>query len=479
MGTFVAILLGEIVGGAGDRDQARRPDARRRDRDRDRRRRLPGQPRHSDDARGRAGTARSTGTRSPRPGAICASRTAIVSSGCRCSAFRGSGSTARPISRSSPTSPRTSWAATSTSPRCCWRSSRSASASARCCASACPDTRSRSDWCRSARSACRCSRSTCISPAAVLQPQGLAGIGHFLSVGAHWRIVADLVLLGMFGGFYIVPLYALIQERSEPAYRSRIIAANNILNALFMVASAGIALGLLKAGLDHPAAVPGHRAHERHRRASTSTTLVPEFLMRFLAWLLIHSIYRVDKQGLEQIPDQGACVIVCNHVSYVDAIVIAACVRRPDALRDGPPHLHACRCSTSSSAPCARFRSRRPRKMPRSRSGRSTEAANALKAGEIVVHLSRGQDHRHGRVESASGPGCSAFSSRRRCRWCRWRCAACGAAFSAVPPGARPCVGCAGFSPRSRWSWEPPLAPAQATPERLQETVFALRGDWR
>src|SRR5215471_7908830 len=71
-----------------------------------------------------------------------------------------------------------------------------------------------------------------------LVPAGLSGIEGFLAVRAHWRIMADLVLLGMFGGFYIVPLYALIQERSEPAYRSRIIAANNILNALFMVASA-------------------------------------------------------------------------------------------------------------------------------------------------------------------------------------------------------------------------------------------------
>src|SRR5215831_4132186 len=65
---------------------------------------------------------------------------------------------------------------------------------------------------------------------------GQSGIEGFLAVGAHWRVAADLVLLGMFGGFYIVPLYALIQERSDPAYRSRIIAANNILNALFMVA---------------------------------------------------------------------------------------------------------------------------------------------------------------------------------------------------------------------------------------------------
>ena len=78
---------------------------------------------------------------------------ATASSGCRCSASRGSGSTARCSSRSSRPSPRTCWAATSTSSRCCWRASRSASASARCCASGCPGTRSSSAWCRSARSA--------------------------------------------------------------------------------------------------------------------------------------------------------------------------------------------------------------------------------------------------------------------------------------------------------------------------------------
>src|SRR6266536_3372758 len=114
-----------------------------------------------------------------------------------------------------------------------------------------------------------------------LQPGGLAGIEHFLSVNAHWRVVADLVLLGMFGGFYIVPLYALIQERSDPAYRSRIIAANNILNALFMVASAAIALGLLKAGLSIPALFLATGLMNAVV-ALYIYLLVPEFLMRFL-----------------------------------------------------------------------------------------------------------------------------------------------------------------------------------------------------
>jgi 1-acyl-sn-glycerol-3-phosphate acyltransferase len=154
------------------------------------------------------------------------------------------------------------------------------------------------------------------------------GIGAFIVTVANWRVAIDIVLLGVFGGFYTVPLYALIQERSQPSHRSRIIAANNILNALFIIASAGVAIGLLSAGLSIPQlflAVGIMNALV----AVYIYTLVPEFLMRFLAWLLVHTVYRVHREGLENIPDEGPCVIVCNHVSYVDAVVIAACVRRP------------------------------------------------------------------------------------------------------------------------------------------------------
>lgn len=159
-------------------------------------------------------------------------------------------------------------------------------------------------------------------------PAGADGAAAFLREPTHWRVCFDLVLIGLFGGFYIVPLYALIQERSEPTHRSRVIAANNILNALFMVVSAGMAVGMLAAGLSIPQLflVTGLM---NAVIALYIYTLVPEFLMRFLAWMLIHSFYRVDKQGLERIPDEGPCVIVCNHVSYVDAVVIAGCVRRP------------------------------------------------------------------------------------------------------------------------------------------------------
>ncbi|HEX4882884.1 MAG TPA: MFS transporter [Casimicrobiaceae bacterium] len=161
-----------------------------------------------------------------------------------------------------------------------------------------------------------------------LRATDIAGLGAFLAQPIHWRVAADLVLIGVFGGFYIVPLYALIQERSAPSHRSRIIAANNILNAVFMVASAGIAIALLRAGLS----IVDLFLVTGLMNAAVALfifRLVPEFLMRFLAWLLVHSMYRVDKQGLERIPDEGPCVIACNHVSYVDAVVISACVRRP------------------------------------------------------------------------------------------------------------------------------------------------------
>ena len=161
-----------------------------------------------------------------------------------------------------------------------------------------------------------------------MNPQGLAGLSAFLADHANWRVMADLFLLAMFAGFYSVPLYALIQSRCEPSHRARIIAANNILNALFMVVASIMAAALLHAGLTLPqlylvvgllnAAV-----------AVYIYTLVPEFLMRFIVWMLIHSVYRLEKSGLERIPDEGPAVIVCNHVSFVDALVIAAACPRP------------------------------------------------------------------------------------------------------------------------------------------------------
>ena len=150
----------------------------------------------------------------------------------------------------------------------------------------------------------------------------------FFASPAHWRVAADLVLIGLFGGFYIVPLYALIQSRSDRTHQSRIIAGNNILNALFIVAAALVGAGFLSLG----ATVPQLFLLTALLNAAVAAFIyaqVPEFLMRFLAWLLVHSVYRVQKTGLENIPEDGPAVLVCNHVSFVDAVVIMAACRRP------------------------------------------------------------------------------------------------------------------------------------------------------
>ena len=156
----------------------------------------------------------------------------------------------------------------------------------------------------------------------------MVGVKEFLQDPGHWRLLADLAGIGLFGGFYIVPLYAFIQMRSEVSHRSRIIAANNILNAVFMVVAAGLAIGLFSAGLTIPQLIVV-TALMNAAVALYIYTLVPEFLMRFMVWILIHSVYRLKKVGLERIPEEGAAILVCNHVSYVDALVITAACRRP------------------------------------------------------------------------------------------------------------------------------------------------------
>ncbi|MCJ0764686.1 MFS transporter [Variovorax terrae] len=161
-----------------------------------------------------------------------------------------------------------------------------------------------------------------------LPPADSLTLGQFVAIGAHWRVMADLALLSLFAGLYSVPMYALIQMRAQPTHRARIIAANNILNALFMIASSVIAGGLLEAGFTIPqifllvglanAVV-----------AFYIFMLVPEYLLRFIAWGASRFIYRFRVRGDEHIPMQGAAVLVCNHVSFVDAVLLMAASPRP------------------------------------------------------------------------------------------------------------------------------------------------------
>jgi 1-acyl-sn-glycerol-3-phosphate acyltransferase len=306
---------------------------------------------------------------------------------------------------------------------------------------------------------------------------GLRTASEFLQDWHSWRIFADLFLLAMFGGFFSVPLYALIQSRAEPSHRARIIAANNILNAIFMIASALMATALLSAGLTLPelflvvglmnAAV-----------AAYIYLLVPEFLMRFLCWLLVHSVYRLEKSGLENIPERGPAVLVCNHVSFVDPLVILAASPRP--IRFVMDH-------RIFRTPVISFIFRTARAIPIAPAKEDEallnaaydEVARALENGELVAIFPEGRITDSGELYPFRG-GIQRIVARTpvpviplalKGLW--------GSFFSrrGGPAMSNPLR----LSPFRKIALEAtqPWTPAAVTPEGLQAEVARMRGDWK
>jgi 1-acyl-sn-glycerol-3-phosphate acyltransferase len=301
--------------------------------------------------------------------------------------------------------------------------------------------------------------------------------GAFLSRPGSWRIVFDLALIGVFGSFYIVPLYALIQTRAERSHQSRIIAGNNLLNALFMVVSAGMAIALLSLG----ATIPQIFLVTALLNAVVAVyiyTLVPEFLMRFLAWLLIHTVYRLEKRGLEHIPESGPAVIVCNHVSYVDPLIIAAACRRPvrfvvdHALFDVPVLSFVLR--TGRAIPIATSRED-PRLLARA----YDEIARALAAGDVICMFPEGRVSEDGEmapfrrgieriIERTPSP---VIPLALRGLW--------GSFFSRKGGTAVQRPFRRGIFSKIGLTAGIPVPPQQVTPEGMHKQVLALRGDWR
>jgi len=302
-------------------------------------------------------------------------------------------------------------------------------------------------------------------------------VAEFVRDATHWRMLADLLLIGLFGGFYIVPLYAMVQTRSDPAHRSRIIAGNNILNAAFIVAAAAAAIGLFAAGLTIPQLILV-TALLNAAVAVYIYLLVPEFLMRFLVWILVHSVYRLKKTGLDHVPDEGPALVVANHVSFVDALVIAAAVRRPvrfvmDHRIFAIPVLNFV-FRTGKAIPIASAKED-PQMMERA----FAEVAKALRDGDLVCIFPEGRITDTGELYPFR-PGVArilsetpvpvvpmalrglwgSFFSRRGGMAMSWR--------SRLRPFAK--IGLAVGAP---------VMAAAATPEVLQGQVTALRGDWR
>ncbi len=311
-------------------------------------------------------------------------------------------------------------------------------------------------------------------------PVGLTGVGSFLSVPGNWRVVADLFLLSMFGGLYSVPLYALIQTRCEPTHRARIIAANNILNAFFMITSSLLAIAVLGAGFS----IPELFLLTGLLNAVVAIYIyaqVPEFLLRFIAWLGVHTLYRIKKTNVQHIPETGSALLVCNHVSFADAVVLMAAAPRP--VRFVMDH-------RIFRVPVLSWVFRQARAIPIAPAHEDPAmleraydtVAEALRAGELVCIFPEGKLTANGQINPFR-QGVKQIISRTP--------------VPVVPMALRGLWGSV-FSRRHRVSGVQlprplrrgvlsklelvvgePVPPEQVTPENLQQQVTALRGIWR
>lgn len=305
----------------------------------------------------------------------------------------------------------------------------------------------------------------------------LVDMSGFVAQHGSLRILFDCIMIGVFGGLYIVPLFALIQTRCDRKHLSRTIAGMNIMNALFMVTAALVAMVLLNMGFTIPQIFMA-TAIMNAVVAAYIFTLVPEFLMRFIAWLLIQTIHRVHAVDTDRIPDEGAAVLVCNHVSYVDAIVIMAASPRP--IRFVMDHrifkipVLSWIFRTAKAIPIASVKED-PWLMEKA----YVDIAQALHEGELVCIFPEGKLTSTGEMNEFKG-GVKKIIDR--------------SPVPVIPMALRGLWG----SMLTRGEGNPfersfrrgplsklslvvgrPIAPAEVTPQSLQEQVAILRGEWK
>ena len=301
-----------------------------------------------------------------------------------------------------------------------------------------------------------------------------AGAWQILMQPGTWRIALDLFLIGMFGGFYIVPLYALIQTRCAPSHRSRVIAANNILNALFMVVAAGLAVTALKAGLS----IPQLLLLTGLLNAAVAIyiyTLVPEFLLRFLGWLLVHSIFRLKTSGIENIPEEGPALLVCNHQSLADALVITASCRRP---------IRFVMYYKIFKIPVLNLVFRSMKAIPIAGAKEDPivmekafeEVARTLQEGQVVCIFPEGGITRDGEIDRFR-PGMTRILERTPVSVIPM--ALSGLWKSIFARNRQVSIPFARLFPTVRLNVGNPVAPALATPDALRAAVMALQGERR
>lgn len=229
-------------------------------------------------------------------------------------------------------------------------------------------------------------------------PQGLPSLTQFydfISYSPLWPTFIYLLLIGASGGLFIVPLYSLIQSRAKDAERAQVIAANNIYNSLFMVGSAVLAIVCLSLIEMQISQLFLLISILNFMVALYLFNQVPIFAVRFVVWILTHTMYRVKHKNLHNLPHKGAALIVCNHVSYMDALLLSAVC--PRLIRFVMQEEYA-------NFPPLRGFLKRAGVIPISSNNRASiksafkEVADALNKGELVCIFPEGQLSSNGEI---------------------------------------------------------------------------------
>lgn len=291
--------------------------------------------------------------------------------------------------------------------------------------------------------------------------------------GAGW-LVFDLTMMAFSAGLYTVPLYAFIQVSSRDHDRARTIAANNIINSFFMVAAAMFAGVCLYFGM----AVPDIFKITAILNILVTLyilSVVPEFFLRLVGWLLIHSVYRIKKYDLHHIPKTGPALLVCNHVSYADPLIINAISNRP---------IRFVMIENIYRLPIANWLFRGVRAIPIAPSKENPEIVErafseidqALSAGELVCIFPEGGITYDGELQDFK-PGIEKIVEQRpvpvvplaiRGLWGTWFSRRKGGAMRGIPRA---------FMKRLTVISGEPVAATEVSKELMYDKVLSLRGD--
>ncbi|BCN23621.1 MFS transporter [Vibrio alfacsensis] len=297
----------------------------------------------------------------------------------------------------------------------------------------------------------------------------------FIRYADLWPLFFYLLMIGISGGLFIVPLYALMQHRAKETERAQVIAGLNIFNSLFMVGSAIlgiICLSVLEMSIPQLFAL---LAILNFLVATYIFLQIPIFVVRFVVWMLTHTIYRVKHKNLHHLPEHGGALLVCNHVSYMDALLLSAVC--PRLIRFVMEEDYA------NLPPLRRFL-RRTGVIPISANNRTSirrafsDVETALNEGHIVCIFPEGKLTSDGEMNEfmrgidiilrrSSVP---VIPMALKGLWGSYFSRAKGRACSGLPTR---------FWSKLEIEAGSPVAPKDATAQAMFEKVKALRGDWR